>query len=176
MKTSFTFAVNLVFVVAGCAGRRPEPEAPGVVPEEPLPELRVEQITEPPRPPAGPEQAAAPTVTLTATNTDVRLLLPTLAEAAGVSLVMGPAVSGRISVFLRDVPAAEALRIVLEEAGLGVGLPLRAPWGPVIFYDLPVNINGASARLIQERFGVIEELAEWIVASRRMKLQPLIRD
>jgi hypothetical protein len=109
-----------------------------------------------------------PPVTLTAANVDIRALLPVLAEAAGISLVVGPEVTGRVSVNLREVPARLALETVLSEAGLTLAgeSPLTAPWGATVFYAIPFHLDDASAAEIQRRFGVSREIAEWLVASR----------
>jgi hypothetical protein len=106
-------------------------------------------------------------VNLSATGVDIRLLLPALAEAAGVSLLLGPEVRGRVSVHFDNVPALEALRLVLEQAGLAVLEPPVAPWAPVVFYQAPVHIDHASAATIRARFGVDPETARWIVEARR---------
>lgn len=110
---------------------------------------------------------AGETITLSAVDVDVRALLPALAEAADLSLVMGPEVTGRVSVNLIDVPALEALAVVLEEADLMIAPePLVAPWGPVVFYVLPVNILEADLELIRARYRVSHEMAQWIVETR----------
>ena len=106
-------------------------------------------------------------VTLTAVNQDVRLLLLWLAEQAGVGMVIAPDVNARVTVAFRDTPVVEALRAVMVEAGLSVLVgPLEAPWPPVVFYQLPVNVNVASAEAIAARFGVSLELARFITESR----------
>lgn len=138
--------------------------------EPPASELRIDQVIVPAKP-VLPVQRTGPgitnRITLTATNADVRELLPVLASAAGVSLVMGSDVRGRVSVSLRDVAAVDALRAVIEEAGLTVGINgIPVPFSPVVFYQLPVNINTASAATIKARFDVSTETAEWIVRAR----------
>lgn len=106
-------------------------------------------------------------LTFAAQDADVRRLLPLLAEAADVSLVLSPDVQGRVSVYFRDVPALEALQTVIEEAGLSVSTGrLEAPWGPAVFYRMPVNVNTASAETIRSAFDVSATLAEWVVAAR----------
>lgn len=148
--------------------------AKGSVPEAaPLPALPVTQAAPPqelpPRPDPDPLAALPPgeLVTLTADNVDVRVLLPALAEAAGISMVLDDAVEGRVSVNLREVPARDALRAVLDEAGLGLAGPPAAPlFPPTVFYSVLVNVEGASAALIRAHFGVSSEMAEWIVRAR----------
>lgn len=106
-------------------------------------------------------------VTITTSSQDVRTLLLWLAEQAGASLVISPDVRARVTVSFHDVPVVEAMRAVLAEAGLSVLVgPLEAPWPPVVFFQLPVNIETASAETIAARFGVSLELARFIVESR----------
>jgi type II secretory pathway component GspD/PulD (secretin) len=127
-----------------------------VVPARPAPAISIERAGEDNR------------ITLVARNANVRDVLPTLASAAGVSLVMSPDVKGRVTLNLRDVPAMEALEAVIEEAGLTTGSNrLIVPYGPVVFYNLPVNVNTASAATIKARFGVQDTTADWVVRARR---------
>jgi hypothetical protein len=59
------------------------------------------------------------------------------------------------------------MRAVVAEAGLSVMHgSLQSPWPPVVFYQLPVNVNQVSAETIVARFGVSAEMAKWIVESR----------
>jgi hypothetical protein len=44
--------------------------------------------------------------------------------------------------------------------------PATAPWGPVVFYILPVDVRDAPAELIRARYDVSAEMAQWIVESR----------
>jgi hypothetical protein len=106
-------------------------------------------------------------ITLNSSNADLRDLLPLLANAAGVNLVMGPEVRGRVSVRFQNVKAIDALNAVIDQAGLIVGdAALEAPWGKPVFYDLPVNVNLASAPTIRARFDVTQRLADWVVKGR----------
>jgi hypothetical protein len=106
-------------------------------------------------------------ITLTSTNASLRDLLPLLASAAGVNLVMGPEVTGRVSVRFQNVRAIDALNAVIEQAGLVVGNPAaELPWARPVFYDLPVNVNLASAATIRARFNVTQKLADWLVTGR----------
>lgn len=158
-------------LAGGCAAAAdplpvdPLPDAPG-----PLPTLRVEQIrggaAEPEPFVYGLAGREGNEVTLTAVDTELRLLLPALAEAAGVSLVLGPEVQGRVSVRLDRVPALEALEQVLAAGGLALRAPLSAPWAPTVFYTVPVNIDEADVATIQGVYGVSAELARFIVQSR----------
>lgn len=106
-------------------------------------------------------------VSLRATSVEVPVLLAALGEAAGISLVVDPSIDGRISVNFVDVPAREALRIVLAETGLFIATgPPETPYGPVVFYTVPIDIDEASVELIVARFGVSRQVAEFIVRSR----------
>lgn len=106
-------------------------------------------------------------VTLTAANADARALLLALAREAGVNLVVSPDVAVRVNANFSDVPAADAMRAIIMEAGLSVlTTGPRSPWPPVVFYQLPVNIDRASVETIVARFGVSAEMARWIVESR----------
>ena len=160
----------LTFALGGCSLFRAPPPRIVPAPLQPLPvELRVEE-----REPEAPAIVLMPPdepdrlITLTATNVSVRELLPLLAEAADIDLVLAPEVEGRVSVQFRNVPAAEALDAVLSQAGLGSPPPpLTVPWIPaVVFYELPVNVNTADALTLQRRFGISAAAAEMIVASR----------
>jgi hypothetical protein len=111
--------------------------------------------------------SAAKLVSLTASNADARTLLLWLAEQAGVDLVVAPDVTARVSVSFNNVPAGEAMRAIMAEAGLSVLMSgLNSPWPPVVFFRLPANINEASADEIVALFGVSPEMASWIVESR----------
>jgi hypothetical protein len=113
------------------------------------------------------ELGATRRVSLTANNADARTLLLWLAQQAGVSLVVAPDVSARVSVNFNDVPAYEAMRAIIAETGLSLLTSgLRSPWPPVVFFHLPVNINEVNAEAIVARFGVSMEMAKWIVESR----------
>jgi hypothetical protein len=106
-------------------------------------------------------------VTLTATNADARALLLALARESGVNLVVSPDVAVRVNANFNDVPAVDAMRAIIAEAGLSLlTAGPQSPWPPVVFYQLPVNINRASVETIVARFGVSAEMAKWIVESR----------
>lgn len=113
------------------------------------------------------ELGATKRVTLTTNGADARTLLLWLAQQAGVNLVVSPDVNARVSVSFTDVSAVDAMRAIMAEAKLSVlSSALQPPWPPVVFHQLPVNINTASAAVIAARFGVSDELAKWIVESR----------
>lgn len=106
-------------------------------------------------------------VTITASNADARALLLWLAQEAGVSLVVAPDVTSRVSVHYENVPAGAAMRAIMAEAGLSVlSAPRHPNWPPVVFHQMPANIDEVSAERIMERFGVSVEMAQWIVESR----------
>ena len=113
------------------------------------------------------ELGATKRVTLTSSNADARTLLLWLAQQAGVSIVVSPDVATRVSVSFTDVPAGDAMRAIISQAGLSVlAASAGSPWPPVVFFQLPVNVNEASAETIAARFGVSTEMARWIVEAR----------
>jgi len=113
------------------------------------------------------ELGANKRVSLTSNNADARTLLLWLAQEAGVSLVIAPDVTARVSVSFTDVPAGEAIRAIIAEAGLSVLAPgIQSPWPPVVFFERPVNVNEVSPESIVARFGISLEMAKWIVESR----------
>lgn len=157
-------------IVAGCrppAARPPEPLPPIAVYEiTPTLDSSVATIRRVSRDPIA-SLGATRRVTLSANNADARTLLLWLAEEAGVSMVVAPDVRARVTVHFQDVPAAEAMRAVIAEAGLSVLTSAFQPlWPPVVFHQLPLNINDATAERIVERFGVSADLARWVVESR----------
>ena len=162
----YSASVLLGVAALGCAQPRQQPPAPAPKPVviAELPPIPVEALaTDTTKLPV----RVGERITLTSTNADLRDLLPLLASAAGVNLVMGPEVRGRVSVRFQNVLAIDALKAVIQQAGLVVGEPgPEAPWGRPAFYDLPVNINLASAATIRARFDLTPQLAQWIVASR----------
>lgn len=158
------------FLIAGCASARTAPP-PATAPALPpaLPPLAVEVLTVPQRGLNAPDAVKGKTsrLTLSASNVDVRELLPAIASAAGVSMVMAPDVRGRVTVHFVNADARDVLRAVIEQAGLTVGpVELIAPFPKPLFLDLPVNVNEASGAAMQVRFGISAALAELIVTSR----------
>lgn len=106
-------------------------------------------------------------VTLTARDAEARTLLLWLAEESGVNLVVSPDVRARVTVNFVNLPAAEAMRAIMSQAGLSVLAPGAGTlWPPVVFFQPPVNINDASAETIAARLGVSAEMARWIVETR----------
>lgn len=148
----------------------PPSQAPVNPPAVVLGELTIDQVIIPSRPvtPLVVPSATSPNkISLTATNANVREVLPAIAAAAGISLVMTPDVKGRISLYLKDVAPLDALRAVIDEAGLVVGENvIPVPYGPVVFFQLPVNVNTASAPVLKARFGISDSTANWLVRAR----------
>ena len=106
-------------------------------------------------------------VTISATSVSVPALLVALGESLGISLVVDPEVDGRITVNFQEVPARDALRVVLAQAGLFIAAgPPEVQWAPVVFYAIPTDIETASVETIQERFNVSRAMAEFLVRSR----------
>lgn len=106
-------------------------------------------------------------VTLSATSVSVPALLIALGESLGISLVVDPEVDGRITVNFQEVPARDALRVVLAQTGLFIAAgPPEVPWAPVVFYAIPTDIETASVETIQARFNVSRAMAEFLVRSR----------
>jgi len=183
---SFGFSV-LVGASRPLRLRLPAPGLPGQgpvpgLPDPRLPPLAAVDITIPdttqaaipaPRPGAGDPLAglgATRTVSVHAVDADVRTLLMAVAREAGLNLVVDGDVRARVSVSLDNVPAAEALRAIIESAGLMISAPGAArSVASAVFHQLPVNINTASAATIQARFGTSAEMANFIVESRNEK-------
>ncbi len=106
-------------------------------------------------------------VTLASADADARTLLLWLAQQASLSLVISQDIHARISVNFRDAPVIDALRAVIAQAGLSVLVGDRtALWPPVVFYQLPVDIDKVGAATIAARFGISLELANWLVEAR----------
>lgn len=155
-------AVAAWLVAVACAPTiKPLPPVGGELP--PLPVEEVSIVTTPPL--EGPP-GAQPRVTLNAARADVRLLIPALAQIAGVSVVMDSTVRGTVAVRFENLPAIEALHSVIDAAGLAIEKEIEKPWPESVFYQPPVNVNTASANVISARFGISGKLAEWIVKSR----------
>jgi hypothetical protein len=168
-------AIALVVAMAAACGPPPRAIVLESIPaREPAPavpsaELPMDQIIIPTQrvTPLPETPTSTRRINLIATNAPVREILPELAAAAGVSIVMAPDVTGRITVALHDVPAMDALRAVIDQAGLTIGPSyLPNPFGPVVFYQIPVNVNTASAETIKARYGVQQTTADWIAKGR----------
>jgi hypothetical protein len=165
--------VAVAVVLAGC-----RPQTPLVDPVAPLAAIPVYEITQnrdssalviapaPARDPVG-ALGATRRVTLASSDADARTLLLWLAEEAGVNLVVSPDVRARVSVNFSNIPAVEAMRAIMSQAGLSVMAgPSGSPWPPVVFFQPPVNVNEADATTIAAKLGVSPEMAQWIVETR----------
>lgn len=159
-------AVLLSILSAACApALKPLPPVAAELPPLPVEQLSI--TTLPPAP--GEPSSAGPRVTVTASKeADVRVLLPALAQIAGISLVLDSTVRGAVAVHLQNVPAVEALLAVIDAAGLTIEGEPEKPWPESVFHHVPVNVNTATAGVIAARFGVSPKLAEFIVRSRRL--------
>jgi len=111
-------------------------------------------------------------VTVSAVGADARTLLVEIAKEAGISLVVSNDVQRRVTVSLNDAPADEAIRAIVAQAGLSIVQPASSQLPPVVFYQLPVNVNAASADAIAARFGVSREMAQYIADSRANPPKP----
>lgn len=144
----------------------------------PLPPLAVYQIAVDstlaialrPAPARDPFEDIASTVrvSVNSDNADARTLLLWLARQAGVSLAVGDDVRIPVTVNFQDVLAVDAIRAIIHDAGLSILVGDRgAPWPPVVFHQVPTNIETATAEAIAARFGITIEMARWIVESRK---------
>ena len=179
-RTAGMLCVAAVALIGGCRSRTAPESAPAPRPSalpalqtipvyEIVPAPREGMVTVAPARQRDPltELGATKPITLNASNANARTLLLEIAREAGVSLVVAPDVSARVSVNFVDVPAGEALRAIIAQAGLSILTGgIRSPWPPAVFYQLPVNIDQASAETIIARFGVSAELAKFLVETR----------
>ncbi len=158
----------IALAMTGCSFFRHEQPPPA----EAMPALPVVQMTRQLAPNQisinGDLQSGQRRVTLNAMNTNAAELLSLLAEAAGASIVIAPEIGAkRVSLYLQDVPAAVALAKVIESVSdARAGTVPAAIASQPVFYDLPVNVNTASAGAIVLRFHTSSALADWVVASR----------
>lgn len=111
-------------------------------------------------------------VTLNAVDADARALIVALAREAGISVVVSDDVRRRVSVSLTNAEPEEVLRAIIAQAGLSVVEPRSSGLPPVVYYQLPMNVDHASADAIAVRFGVSPELARWIVENRPRPERP----
>ena len=70
-------------------------------------------------PPAGRSLSAGEPISLDLKDADVKDVLRTFAELAGVNIVIDPEVKGSVTVRLHDVPWEQALDVILRVNGLG---------------------------------------------------------
>ena len=111
--------------------------------------------------------SATQRVSVRAIDADARALLVGIANQAGLDLVVSSDVNRRVSLTLTDVPALQAIQEIVVAAGLTISTPESRVLPSVVYYQLPVNVNEASAETIAVRFGVSLELARYIVESRK---------
>lgn len=142
----------------------PQPTNPSGLPALPtLPaESVVEQRTAPPR-----VENLDQRISVRAIDADARALLIGIAAQAGINIVVSSDVNRRVSLTLNDVPAIQAIQEIAVAASLTIATPESRALPAVVYYQLPVNVNSASAETIAKRFGVSEELARFIVESRK---------
>jgi hypothetical protein len=162
-------------LIAGCSRQNAETPARTA----PLPELPNELLSPPVIVPVSgaatlirPDTSREPRVDIDthSRDEDVRPLLEFVARAGGYRLVYPTDLSRRVRVSLTNVPVSVALATLLEAADLtlesttpGAPPPLSRP---VVFYELPVNVDSLSADAIVKRFGVGPAVANMIVTSR----------
>ena len=172
-----TAVVNwlVVLLLAACGGgNRPPGTAPRpadsarVVRAATLPTLSAETLVEERAPNAPPVAAAEEKlISVSAVDADVRPLLVGIAREAGIDLIVANDVNRRVTVNLRDVTATHAIAAISSAAGLTLTVPQPQRQLPsIVYYQLPVNVNTASAETIAARFGVSAEMARFIVESR----------
>jgi hypothetical protein len=157
-------------LIAGCTRQKP-PSPPA--PRAALPELSSAQLAPPVLAPGVADTTREPHVDIDThgRDEDVRPLLEFIARAGGYRLVYPPDVPRRVRVALTDVPVSVALTTLLDLAGLtlepttpNAERPLNRP---VVFYELPVNVDSLPADAIVKRFGVSRAVAEIIVRGRQ---------
>jgi hypothetical protein len=162
-------------VIAACT--HPNPEHQEARPAS-LPELPSAQLATPVVVPvsSGPIRDGAPAseprvnIDTHSRDEDVRPLLEFVARAGGYRLVFPTNLDRRVRVSLNDVPVSVALSTLLDAAGLTLesATPGAQPPAtrPVVFYELPMNVDSLSADAIIKRFGVSPAVANMIVTSR----------
>jgi hypothetical protein len=106
-------------------------------------------------------------ISVRAIDADARALLVGIAREAGINLVVSSDVRRRVSLTLIDVPAMQAIQEIAAAANLTITTPEDRVLPTVVYYQLPVNVNEASAETIAKRFDVSLELARFIVESRK---------
>lgn len=112
-------------------------------------------------------------ITVNAVDADARNLLISIAQEAGINMVISPDVRSRVTVRFLNIPAMEAVQAIILQAGLQVaGASISGASPAVVFYQLPINVNEASRETIEARFGVSSEMAKWVVESRTEKTKP----
>jgi hypothetical protein len=112
-------------------------------------------------------------ITVNAVDADARNLLISIAQEAGINMVISPDVRSRVTVRFLNIPAMEAVQASILQAGLQVALPPTSGASPaIVCYHLASYVNEASRETIEARFGVTSEMAIWIVESRPANQKP----
>jgi hypothetical protein len=163
VMASISTPINQVRIPHTIPSRRPLPVLPMPAQILTRPELSV--------PLAG--VSSAKLITVNAVDADARNLLIAIAQEAGINMVVSSDVRSRVTVRFLNIPAMEAVRAIILQAGLQVAEPPMSGASPaVVFYHLPINVNEASRETIETRFGVSAEMAKWIVESRLPTQKP----
>jgi hypothetical protein len=115
---------------------------------------------------------SAKLITVNAVDADARNLLISIAQEAGINMVVSSDVRSRVTVRFLNIPAMEAVEAIILQAGLQVAAPAMSAAPAVVFYHLPINVNEASRETIEARFGVSSEMAKWVVESRPVGQKP----
>jgi len=160
-----------LILIASCTRHEAEPSARIV----PLPELPHALLATPVIVPVTADRTAGalrePRVDIDThgRDEDVRPLLEIVARAGGYRLVYPTSFNRPVRVTLTNVPVSVALATLLEAAGLtleSATAGVQPATRPVVFYELPVNVDSLPAEAIVKRFGVGPAIAEMIVISR----------
>ena len=84
---------------------------------EPLPAPALATTATPPNTNATPAIEASPQIMIDFVDYDLQGALRRLAAKAGINLILGEEVTGKVTVHLEDVPYAEAMRLIAESKG-----------------------------------------------------------
>jgi hypothetical protein len=136
--------------------RMPRPTLPALPPAPAIP-----AVTESRR-----ETSGRPRVTITADNADAREVLLAIARVGEIDVVVSSEVRTRVTAHLIDVPAVQAIQAIADVTGLSILRPPSPDSSTVVFFQQPVNVNHANARAIASRFGVSNELANFVVETQ----------
>jgi hypothetical protein len=162
-----------VALLGACTHQRVEPTVRVVSPPPALPNAQLAPPVVVPISNAAsvPDPSREPRVDIDthSRDEDVRPLLEFVARAGGYRLVYPTNLNRRVRVSLTNVPVSVALSTLLQAADLTLesATPGTQPSiRPVVFYELPMNVDSLSADAIVKRFGVSPAVAEMIVTSR----------
>ncbi|HEY4217830.1 MAG TPA: hypothetical protein VGM67_11880 [Gemmatimonadaceae bacterium] len=165
-------AVSAVLLAAACRHAAPVVAPPPVLSAEQPMSVTTEVTTTTTSPAVVPDTAPEHLVTITG-EMDVRQALAYLAEQGKLNLIVSPDVDKKVRLQLTNVPVSQALKAVLDAAGLTLE-NMNAPKAPehtssVVFYQLPANVDSLSVEAIMKRFGIGRTAAEVIVNARTVK-------